>query len=583
MTRGKRFASIVTLSLLACAGTAPLAAAPMGTAFTYQGRFMDGGSPADGEYDFELKLYDAATSGTQQGSTVYVADEDVNDGYFTLAIDFGGSVFDGDARWLQIAVRPGASTGSYTTLSPRHELTPTPYALSITADPAFSSLTVNNSTITLVDPNKNVALGQYAGDGAGSNVSIGYYAGQNLDTGASSAFLGTYAGEGGYDAATVTGSWNVALGCAAMRYVTSGSNNSAVGTYALERCNAGSQNVAVGISAGRYNRTGTYNTWIGTWTGVGQENASNSRNTGVGAYTGLSITTGERNVFLGYGAGKRQTTNSDRLIVDNRDRGSAANEESNALLYGVFDSSSANQKLTINAKVGIATTSPSYPLHIDAGASNDAAMFESDGYGSLISLKDDYTTGCGYGVVRWGDFLDLRTQDEPRLNIDGSGNVSIGTRYPSAELDVNGDILCVSLTESSDDRLKTDVQPLSGVLDKLDQIRGVSFQWNEKAKSHGPMSDARQIGVLAQELEQVYPELVTTPKPLALDELLTQYPEEMLTAELRQRLAKDVERSQYKSVSYSKLTAVLLEAVKELRAENRALEQRIAALENPGQ
>jgi hypothetical protein len=76
--------------------------------------------------------------------------------------------------------------------------------------------------------------------------------------------------------------------------------------------------------------------------------------------------------------------------------------------------------------------------------------------------------------------------------------------------------------------------------------------------------------------------LVTTPTSLALDELLKQYPEEMLTAELRQQLERDVERSHYKAVSYSKLTAVLLEAVKELRAENRALEQRIAALEGTG-
>ena len=101
--------------------------APMGTATTYQGRLMDGDSPADGEYDFEFKLYDDSGGSGQEGSTVNIENEQVSDGLFTVGLDFGSDVFDGDARWLEIGVRPGDSNGSFTTLTPRTELTPMPY------------------------------------------------------------------------------------------------------------------------------------------------------------------------------------------------------------------------------------------------------------------------------------------------------------------------------------------------------------------------------------------------------------------------------------------------------------------------
>jgi hypothetical protein len=103
----------------------------MGTAFTYQGLLIDGGNPANGEYDFEFKLYDASSGGTQIGSTVTLGDVTVTEGLFTVKLDFGSGAFNGDARWLDIGVRPGASTGAYTTLDPRQGLTPSPYALAL--------------------------------------------------------------------------------------------------------------------------------------------------------------------------------------------------------------------------------------------------------------------------------------------------------------------------------------------------------------------------------------------------------------------------------------------------------------------
>lgn len=106
-------------------------AAPMGTAWTYQGRLMDANSIADGLYDFEFKLYDADVGGSKAANDVNVGDMDVVDGYFTAELDFGSDGFSGDARWLEIGVRPGDSNDAndFVTLIPRREVTPVPYAL----------------------------------------------------------------------------------------------------------------------------------------------------------------------------------------------------------------------------------------------------------------------------------------------------------------------------------------------------------------------------------------------------------------------------------------------------------------------
>src|SRR5262245_18527540 len=111
-------------------GLAPLAAAqtPQGTGFTYQGRLTDGSSPANAAYDFQLTLYDAAAGGAQVGPIVTREDVPVTSGLFTVVLDFG-PVFDGRRRFLQIGVRLGTSTGPFTPLAPRQELTPAPATL----------------------------------------------------------------------------------------------------------------------------------------------------------------------------------------------------------------------------------------------------------------------------------------------------------------------------------------------------------------------------------------------------------------------------------------------------------------------
>lgn len=100
------------------------------TSFSYQGYLEDAGSAAQGAYDFILRLYDDPSAGSQVGGDNIRGDVGVVKGVFTVTLDFG-SVFDGRALWLELAVRPGASTGSYTILLPRQLLTGVPYALSL--------------------------------------------------------------------------------------------------------------------------------------------------------------------------------------------------------------------------------------------------------------------------------------------------------------------------------------------------------------------------------------------------------------------------------------------------------------------
>src|SRR6185503_10294516 len=95
----------------------------------YQGRLNDMGLPANGAYDLQFKLYDALSGGTQIGTTATLEDVTVSAGILTVTLDFGASAFPGANRWLEIAVRPGVSTGAFTLLSPRQPVTSTPYAI----------------------------------------------------------------------------------------------------------------------------------------------------------------------------------------------------------------------------------------------------------------------------------------------------------------------------------------------------------------------------------------------------------------------------------------------------------------------
>lgn len=116
--------SLITSTLV----VAHVEAAALGTAFTYQGRLTEGGSPATGLYDLRFVVYDALTNGSAVTGVLTNAGSPVSNGLFAATLDFG-AVFDGSARWLEIAVRTNGSADAFTVLRPRTKLTPTPHAL----------------------------------------------------------------------------------------------------------------------------------------------------------------------------------------------------------------------------------------------------------------------------------------------------------------------------------------------------------------------------------------------------------------------------------------------------------------------
>jgi hypothetical protein len=129
----------------------------------------------------------------------------------------------------------------------------------------------------------------------------------------------------------------------------------------------------------------------------------------------------------------------------------------------------------------------------------------------------------------------------------GSGDLfgGFGGGSERFRVDNDGDVFAKSYNPLSDVRVKTNIRPLIHTLDKLQQIRGISFEWTNANPSPAP----REIGVIAQEVEAVFPELV-----------------------------KAWGDQGYKGVSYDGLTALLLEGVKSLKVENDGLKAEDKAL-----
>src|SRR5687767_4031998 len=96
------------------------------TAFSYQGRLTDAGSPANGNYLLQFKLFDAG--GTQIGATISDVTVTATNGVFNTSLDFGAAAFDGADRFLEISVKK-LPAAPYTVLAPRQPILSAPYSI----------------------------------------------------------------------------------------------------------------------------------------------------------------------------------------------------------------------------------------------------------------------------------------------------------------------------------------------------------------------------------------------------------------------------------------------------------------------
>jgi hypothetical protein len=180
--------------------------------------------------------------------------------------------------------------------------------------------------------------------------------------------------------------------------------------------------------------------------------------------------------------------------------------------------------------IGLGTTAPNRPLHIRHTGAAEINMEVSDAQASWKV----------WNLIAGGSPTGQQQNFTFRILTDDATGVTkdIFVLGYTGNATLHG-----TLTQLSDVRLKTDILPLEGALDKVTRLRGVSYRMKDDK------TNSRRIGVIAQELETEYPELVAT------------------------------DDKGMKSVAYANMTPVLIEAMKALKAENEELKTRLTEQE----
>ena len=234
------------------------------TAFSYQGQLASNGVPVSGTYNLTFSLYSTAGGGSAVAGPVVTNGVIVNNGLFYVSLDFGAGVWNGQTNWLQIGVETNGAA-SFTTLSPRQEVLPVPYAIfansasnligTLPATQLPAGVLTNNETssVTLDNLNLNGTLNLPASVTINSGTNLLLHADNNYNF-----FAGLSSGN-----LTTSGYNNTANGGLALKSDVFGDNNTADGLEALYYNTEGSGNTANGVLALFYNSTGSENTAVG--------------------------------------------------------------------------------------------------------------------------------------------------------------------------------------------------------------------------------------------------------------------------------------------------------------------------------
>ena len=209
--------------------------------------------------------------------------------------------------------------------------------------------------------------------------------------------------------------------------------------------------------------------------------------------------------------------------------------------------------------VSIGTTTPIPGFKVDVNGAmlgRGGALFYGlpggpIGNGTALGLAAGSTPGWNFNLDESGApglYLSEVNVSTNNLVLRRGGNVGIGTSFPQQRLDVAGNVRCVSLIQTSAREFKQDIAPLTGALDSILKLQGVTYSWNDKAPE--AVQGHEDIGFIADDVDAVLPEIVS----------------------------KD-EDGKVLGLDYGKITPVAVEAIKELNAKNVELSAKNVALE----
>ena len=517
--------------------------------FTYQGRLTDGGTAANGNYDLQFALFDSLSGGSQVGSTQTINTVAVSNGVFTVSLDFGANAFPGASRFLEISARPSGG-GSFTLLTPRQQITSTPYAVrslnassadSVPASgvPAGSGNYIQNSSSPQPTSNFNISGNGTAGGTLSGNV-VNATTQINLNGSRVLNAQNVNSPDGG----------TLAVGISAgPSSLGSSSGNAFFGNFAGQNLNSQANsccNSFFGALAGQQNTTGTLNSFFGAFAGLSTTTASS--NSFFGGRAGIN-TTGSDNSFFGANAGQSNATGSGNVIIGNFANVLSSNltnataigncsqvGQSNSLILGA-NGFSSNCGQSFDTNVGIGTTTPSARLHVvgttglvgHVGIGTAAplrALQIGPGFDAGFTFEQGGSPDAGF--IRFGDntgwklhFGRNREASAGTLNsstvgvlmtIQDNGNVGIGTLSPDAKLTVNGTADKPgggSWASFSDERLKNIKGNFTAGLRAVMQLQPLRYEY-KRDNALNLKSEGEHIGFSAQAVQKIIPEAVST-------------------------------------------------------------------------